>query len=567
MLLSRLFGKTLRQVPAEADTISHQLLLKAGMVHQLSAGVYSLMPLGWRVYRKIEQIVREEMDAAGGQELLMPALQPLELWEESGRAQAFGQTLFRFKDRRDRPLVLAPTHEEVITTLVRHNVQSYRDLPLLLYQIQTKFRDEPRPRGGLVRVREFTMKDAYSFDADEEGLDRSYQRMVQAYRNIFARCGLSTIMIEADSGAIGGKDSQEFVLLAESGEDDVISCSTCDYAANAEKAQFRKEPLPPEESQSLEEVSTPGVKTIRDLAAFLHIPEAKTIKAVFYAADGQVVFVSIRGDLEVNEVKLKNALKCNELRLATEEEVAGAGLVAGYASPIGLRGVKSVADGSITLGSNFVVGANMPDTHLRNANYPRDFHVDLLTDIALAQEGLSCPRCGGKLRSARGIELGHVFKLGTVFSETLGAAYLNREGRQQPIIMGCYGIGVGRVLAAVVEQSHDEHGILWPLSVAPFPVHLCALSMDNPQVAAAAQAAYQDLTKAGLGVLFDDRLESPGVKFNDADLIGCPLRLTISPRTLTQASAEVKSRAEKEARLVPLEDLVRYVLTRAADVV
>ncbi|MBM2827088.1 MAG: prolyl-tRNA synthetase [Dehalococcoidia bacterium] len=555
MLLSKLLGKTLRQPPADADTVSHQLLLRAGMISQLAAGVYSLLPLGWRVTRKIEAIIREEMDAAGSQELLMPALQPLELWEQTGRAEAMGQTLFHLKDRRDREFVIAPTHEEVITLLVSQNVRSYRDLPQILYQIQTKFRDEPRPRGGLVRVREFTMKDAYSFDIDDAGLDESYHKMMQAYKNIYARCGVPALMVEADSGAIGGKDSHEFMLVADSGEDQIIRCSSCDYAANAEKAAFVKVPLPMEEPIPLEEVATPGVKTIRDLAAFLNIPEAKTLKAVFYWADGQVVFVNIRGNLEVNEVKLKNTLGAKELRLASPAEVESAGLVAGYASPVGLKGVKVVADESVRMGSNFVVGANKPDTHLRNANYPRDFQADIITDIALAQDGYQCARCQEKLTTARGIEIGHIFKLGTVYSEKLGARYLDQQGDSHPIIMGCYGIGVGRLVATAVEHNHDEKGITWPSSIAPFQVQLVALNVHEPQVAETAERVYKELQTLGIDVLYDDRDESPGVKFNDADLIGCPLRLTISPRTLGQSSVEIKRRTERESRLVPLDDL------------
>jgi prolyl-tRNA synthetase len=553
MRLSKLFGKTLRQTPSEAENISHQLLLKAGMIHQLAAGVYSYLPLGWRALRKIENIIRQEMDAIGAQELMMPVLQPLEIWQETERDLAFGKSLFTLSDRRERKLVLGPTHEEVITELIRRNVQSYRDLPLLLYQIQTKFRDEPRPRGGLMRVREFGMKDLYSFDTDEEALNTTYQRVIQAYNRIYQRCGLPSLMVEADSGAIGGKESQEFMVIAESGEDLILYCSHCDYAANVEKAESIK---PPEETGELgekEEVATPGIITIEDLANFLGIPKSKTIKAVFYAADGELVFVAIRGDLEVNEIKLKNALKCHELRLASEEEVKEAGLVAGSASPLGLSGIKRVADPSITLGANFVAGANKPDTHIKNVNYPRDFTIDLMADIATAKAGDGCPRCGSKLLSTRGIEVGHVFKLGTFFSERLGATFLDRDGKGRPILMGCYGIGIGRLLAASIEQNHDEKGIIWPIPIAPYPVHLCPISMDHPEVASTAERLYVDLQQEGLEVLFDDRTESPGVKLNDADLLGMPLRLVLSPRTLKSGSVEIKHRREKEAALVPLE--------------
>jgi len=554
MRLSRLFGKTLREIPAEADTVSHQLLVKSGMIHQVATGVYSYLPLGWRVLRKIEQIIREEMDAAGGQEMMMPVLQPLEIWKETGRDQAFGESLFTLTDRRDRKLCLGPTHEEVITDLVRRNVRSYRDLPLLLYQIQTKFRDEPRPRGGLLRVREFTMKDLYSMDTSEKALEQTYETMIQAYKNIYSRCGLTSLVVEADSGAIGGKDSHEFMIVAETGEDEIIYCSKCEYAANLERASFAKPALQRKENLlPLEEVATPGAKTIEEVAHFLGVPRERTIKAVFYAADDEVVFVVIRGDLEVNEVKLKNALKCFELRLASEGEVRDAGLVAGSASPIGISGIKVVADDSITLGANFVVGANKPNAHFKNANYSRDFKVDIITDIAVAHVGYKCPKCEGNLLSKRGIEVGHLFKLGTIFSEKLAALYLDQDGAQQHIVMGCYGIGLGRLLAAAVEQNHDEKGILWPAAIAPYQVYLCALSIDSDEVSLAAGKLYSNLKRARFDVLFDDRAESTGVKFNDADLLGLPVRLVLSPRTLKQGNVEVKLRTQQKAELVPLE--------------
>jgi len=560
MRLSKLFGKTLRQTPAEAENISHQLLLKAGMIHQLAAGVYSYLPLALRALQKIENIIREEMNAIGGQELQMPVLQPLAMWQDTERDLAFGKGLFTLSDRRERALVLGPTHEEVITELVKRNVQSYRDLPLLLYQIQTKFRDEPRPRGGLMRVREFGMKDLYSFDTDEEALNITYQKMIRAYKRIYERCGLDSVVVDADSGAIGGKESHEFMVIAESGEDVILNCSKCDYAANVEKAESVK-PRGGEvggeseksEMLPMEEVATPGKITIKEVSSFLGIPESQTLKAVFYAADGDIVFVAIRGDLEVNEVKLKNALGCHELRLAQEEEVAKAGLVAGSASPLGLSGVKRVGDPSITLGANLVAGANKPDTHMRNVNYPRDFAVDLLVDIATAQAGDGCLRCGAPLLTTRGIEVGHVFKLGSFFSERMGATFLNRDGVARPILMGCYGIGIGRLLAAAIEQYHDENGIIWPTPIAPYQVHLCPLSTDNEEVAARAESLYAELKREGLEVLFDDRAESPGVKLNDADLLGMPLRVVLSPRTLKTGSVEVKMRGEKEVALVPMK--------------
>ncbi len=557
MRISRLFGKTQREIPAEADTASHQLLLRAGMIHQIAAGVYSYLPLAWRALKKIENIIRDEMDKAGGQELMMPVLQPLELWQETGRDLAFGKGLFTLSDRRERRLALGPTHEEVITQLVSANVQSYRDLPLMLYQIQTKFRDEPRPRAGLIRVREFTMKDLYSFDTDEDGLDQSYNKMLQAYRNIYSRCGLPALLVEADSGAIGGKDSHEFMVIAESGEDEIIYCPGCQYAANADKAESIKSKIDSEEPLPREEVDTPGMATIEQVSSFLKVPQSHTLKAVFYIADSKLVFVVIRGDIEVNEVKLKNSLGCVDLRMATEAEVIAAGIVAGSASPIGISGIKIIADDSITSGTNFVAGANKPDTHFRNVNYPRDFKADIVADIAKARAGEGCPRCGGKLSSTHGIEVGHIFKLGTFLSEKLGALFVDQSGVSQPIVMGCYGIGVGRLLAAAIEQNHDDKGIIWPLPIAPYHIYLCPLYLENPQVAATAESLYAELEAQGLEVLFDDRNESPGVKFNDADLLGIPIRVTISPRTLEKDSVEIKRRSEKETELVPLEGIAK----------
>jgi prolyl-tRNA synthetase len=551
--------RTLRQAPSEADTVSHQLLVRAGMVHQVASGIYAYLPLGWRVLRNLEQIIRDELDRAGGQELLMPVLQPYELWERTGRHQAFGQSLFSLTDRRERRLCLGPTHEEIITELVRHQVRSYRDLPLLLYQIQTKFRDEPRPRGGLLRVREFPMMDLYSFDTDEEGLDVSYQKMRRAYLNIFERCGLPTMEVEADSGAIGGKDSHEFMVVAESGEDVIIHCQQCRYAANMEKAQSAKPDGNHEPLKDKEEIATPGMKSIEEVAGYLGIPKRQTLKAVFYTADGSLVFVAIRGDLEVNETKLKNALKCADLQLAGEDRVRQSGLVAGSASPVGLSGIKTVADDSVKMGTNFVAGANRPDYHLKNVNYPGDFHIDMMLDIAVAQPGQGCPKCGAALVSTRGIEAGHIFKLGTVFSEELGANFLDQKGEMKPIIMGCYGIGVGRLMAAAIEQNHDDKGIVWPVPLAPYGIYFCLLGADNAEVAATAEKLYSDLEARGLGVLLDDRQESPGVKFNDADLIGIPLRLVVSPRTLKSKSAELKWRDKEQSELVPLESIAQRI--------
>jgi prolyl-tRNA synthetase len=554
--ISKLFGKTLREVPAEADTVSHQLLVRAGMVNQLAAGVYSYLPLAWRVLKKIENIIREEMDQAGGQELSLPVLQPLELWQLTGRDRTFGKGLFTLYDRRERRLALGPTHEEVITQLASHHVQSYRDLPQLLYQIQTKFRDEPRPRGGLIRVREFIMKDLYSFDVDEAGLDRSYRKMLQAYRNIYERCGLPAMQVEADSGAIGGKDSHEFMVIAASGEDEIIYCSGCKYAANAEKAVNVKGGLNNGEPVPIEEVATPGMATIEAVAGYLKVPRQHTLKAVFYIADGELIFVVIRGDLEVNEIKLKNLLGAADLRMAAEAEVTAAGIVAGAASPVGMTGIRVVADDSVTSGTNFIAGGNKPDTHLRNVNFPRDFKADIVADIARARAGDICSKCGGKLSSTHGIEVGHVFKLGTFLSEKLGASFIDEKGDSHSMVMGCYGIGLGRLLAAAIEQNHDDKGIIWPVPIAPYQVYLCPLYREGSEVAAVAENLYGQLEAAGLEVLFDDREESPGVKFNDADLLGMPVRVTVSPRTLEKDGVELKRRSEKGLEMVPIEKVL-----------
>ncbi len=568
MRLSRLFGKTLREAPAEAESISHQLLIRAGMIAQAAAGIYSYLPTGWRVLRKIESIIREEMDRAGGQEVLLPVLQPFEFWQKSGRDTSFGKSLFTLVDRREHRLALGPTHEEVIADVVRRCVQSYRDLPLLLYQIQTKLRDEPRPRGGLLRVREFIMKDLYSFDADEVSLDESYRKLIQAYTNIYARIGLPALMIEADSGAIGGKESHEFMVITENGEDEIILCSSCGYAANAEKARFAKigegiataehssdhHETSEQELLALEEIATPGATTIAEVANLVGVPTSKTLKTMLYSADGNPIFVTIRGDLEVNETKLRNALRCSELHLATEGELREVRFIPGFASPINMEGVRVLADDSITSGSNYIAGANRSGYHFKNVNYPRDFRVSLVSDIALAQEGKTCHSCQGTLSSVRGIEVGHVFKLGTFISDKFGASFLDDKGVSHPIIMGSYGIGLGRLLAAIVEQSHDDKGIIWPQPIAPYQVHLCPLNIDKPEILDTAERIYLDLQTQGIDVLLDDRDESPGVKFNDADLLGMPLRLTVSLRTLKSQSVEIKRRTEHEARLLPLDD-------------
>lgn len=571
--MSALFGRTLREAPAEAETANHQLLLRAGLAVQLAAGVYSYMPLGWRALRKIEDIIRDEMDAAGAQELLMPAIQPIELWREAGRLEAFGETIFRFADRRGREQVLAPTHEESVTDLFRKTVQSYRDLPRRVYQIQNKFRDEARPRGGLIRVRQFIMKDAYTFDADEEAFQASYDAMDRAYTNIWRRVGVPATRVQADSGAIGGKSSHEFIFLTGIGEDTIATCGACDYAANQERAEFDRGAPAGGAPAPLTPVETPGVTTIEALASFLDVPGARTAKAGMFLADGRPVFAVIRGDLEFNELKLANSLGAREVRPMTDDEVAAEGWVAGYASPVGLEDALAnatvIADTSIPEASNLVAGGNRADLHLRNVNHGRDWRADVVADLGLARAGDPCPtNCGEALTLDRGIELGHIFRLGTVFSEPMQADFSGADGEQHLPIMGSYGIGVERLLAAVIEQNHDEHGIVWPPSVAPYDVHLVAIGFDRPEVAAAVAETEAALEAAGLSVLSDDRDERPGVKFTDADLLGMPVRVTVSPRNLKQDVVEVKARAAGEAESVPasaLIDRVRALLAAAGD--
>src|SRR6266852_5872309 len=533
MRVSEQLTRTLREVPRDSEGGNQELLVRGGFIRQLTSGVYSYLPLGNRVIRKISQIVREEMDRAGGQEISMPVIQPKDMWDRQpasgpSRTEAMGDVLFKLKDRKGRDMVLGPTHEEIVTLLAMDFVRSYRDLPQLIYQIQTKFRDEPRPRGGLLRVREFIMKDLYSFDADDEGMDVSYLTMAEAYRAVFTRCGMNFIVIHADSGAIGGKDSQEFIAITEAGEDDAMICDRCDYAANREKAEFVRTELTKEPEGALEEVYTPNCMSISDLASFLHVPEAKTLKSVCYVAGGRLVLAVVRGDLEINEIKLTNTLYQNgvnaaDLHLATTEELVQAGIVAGYTSPLHKdEHVLIVADPSLKLGNNFVAGANRVDYHVKNVNYPRDFRVDVWEDIASAYEGATCARCGGTLHTIHGSEAGHIFKLGTKYSDLLGATYLDAEGIAHPMLMGSYGIGVSRLVAITVEQSHDEKGIIWPYSIAPYHVALIGLDLDKPETGQAAEQLYVELTKASVEVLFDDRTESAGVKFNDADLIGFP---------------------------------------------
>jgi len=559
MRSSQLFGKTLRQAPGDAETISHKLLTRAGFIQQIAAGIFSFQPLGNRSITKIRNIIRDEMDRAGGQEINMPVVQPRSLWEESGRAETFVPPLATFQDKRDRQMIIAPTHEETATAMARAGVTSYRDLPFTIYQIQTKFRDETRPRGGLLRVREFEMKDAYSFDADEEGMDRSFQSMVAAYKRIFKRCGLEVIMVEADSGGIGGKDSNEFVLLTDSGEDTILMSNESDYAANVEKASFIKKAFPIGDLGEVEEFATPGIKTIDELAKAESVSKSKTAKAVFYSVDGEIVVVTIRGDYEVNDTKLRNQLGGSEPRLATPEEVKAAGLVSGSASAVGLEGMKSVVDDSITMGSNYLAGANKEGFHLRNVNLGRDFKADILADIAEAKKGYLSPDGKGKLMAKRGIEIGHVFKLGNVYSSKMGADYTNEDGEQNEILMGCYGIGVGRILAAAIESNHDDFGMVLPRAIAPYDVYLAGLNLNDADIAGKAEQIYEALQDAGYDVLFDDRDTPPGVKFKDADLIGIPARVVISSRSLENGGVEVKSRTSKDSEIVSETDVLESV--------
>lgn len=553
MRMSRMFGRTLREIPAEAELPSHQLLLRAGMIRRLASGLYTLLPLAQRAVRKIEDIIREEMDAIGGQEIDMPLVHPAELWKKTGRWQQLaGKELVSFKDRNDREMVLAMTHEESVTDLVRGEINSYRQLPMMLYQIKLKFRDEPRPRGGLIRVREFTMKDAYSFHATQEDLDRYYEEVYQAYLRIFRRCGLKVVVVQSDPGMMGGKVAHEFMLITPSGEDDLILCTGCDYTANAEVAVMRKPEVDNGPPKPIEKVATPGCKTIEAVSNFLGVPKTQTLKAVFYTNGRELFFVGIRGDLEVNETKLRNALKEPDLWIADEEEVRRYGIVPGYASPVGVEGVKVIIDDSVANTSNLVAGANEEGYHLMNVNYPRDFKADLVVDIARARDGDICVKCGSPLKAANGIEVGNIFKLGTKYSEALGATFLDKDGKRKPIIMGCYGIGIGRLLASIVEAWHDEDGIIFPITVAPYQFHLLSLGKSD-EVIETAERLYEKLTSQGYEVLYDDRDESPGVKLKDADLLGMPIRLAVSRRTLERNSIEVKLRAEKEAELVEID--------------
>jgi len=566
MKLSRLFGTTLREAPAEVEVVSHQLLIRAGFIRPLGSGIFSYLPLARRALHNIEAILRQEINAIGGQEITMPVVNPARVWQATGRYDQIGAELTRFQDRNARDLVLAMTHEEVVADLVRNEIRSYQQLPALIYHIQTKWRDDPRLRAGLIRVREFTMLDSYSLDATWQGLDEQYQAHYQAYFNIFRRCGLPVVAVQSDTGMMGGKLAHEYMYLTAIGEDSLLFCDSCGYSANRQVARFARPTPPAEDPLPLEKVATPGASSIADLTDFLHISPAQTAKAVFFIAtrnDGseQFVFAIVRGDMEINETKLANLLSAKDLRPANEEEIRAAGAEPGYASPVGLPAAHVVVDELIPLSPNLVAGANQPGYHLRNVNYGRDFQAAQIGDLAAAAEGSPCPTCGAPMRLQRGVEVGNIFKLGTRYSDAVGCRFLDEQGESRPVIMGSYGIGVGRLLACIAEEHHDGRGLCWPLAIAPYPIHLVLLSGKSGLPDAAAQSLAEQLSAAGLEPLFDDRTESAGVKFADADLIGLPLRLTVSERSLKQGGVEFKPRRGDEAFIVPLDEAIQAAQT------
>lgn len=571
MLATKLYAPTLREVPSDADVVSQQLMLRAGFMRKTANGLYSFLPLGWRSIKKIEAIVREEMDRASAQEIMMPILQPAEIWKESGRWNAYGAEMMRINDRHDNEFCLGPTHEEMITTLVKNEINSYRQLPVNLYQIQSKFRDERRPRYGLMRSREFIMKDAYSFDVDEAGLDESYKSMYDAYTRIFTRCGLTFRPVEADSGAIGGSGTHEFMAIAEAGEADIVYCTKCDYAANIE---IGKPGVMKQEEEALQELSvvdTPNASTIEAVAEMLNLPLHKTIKAVVFSIDGKVVLAIVRGDHEVNEVAVQHAvLGSVEPEMATPEELEKVGLTAGFISPVGLKQTEEfaiVVDESVMESYNVCGGANKKDAHYVNINPKRDFNVEdiIVAPIRLITDDDVCPTCGGTLEHAKGIEVGQVFKLGTKYSEALQATFLDQNGRPNPMIMGCYGIGVSRTLAAAIEQYHDENGIIWPRSIAPFEAVIVPINAKDEALMSTSQTIYSALQNAGVDVLLDDRKDRAGVKFKDADLIGYPLRITVSKNTLENNEVEIQIRKSGEAITCAIDSVATKVIELLQD--
>ncbi len=561
MRWTRSLINTLREEPQEAEIVSHKLMLRAGLIRRLGGGLYTFMPLGLRALRKVERIVREEMDRAGALEILMPALQPSEIWEQSGRLGAMGASMFKLRDRAERTLVLGPTHEEVVTDLAAREINSYRQLPCTLYQIQTKFRDEIRPRFGLMRAKEFIMKDAYSFDVSLDAADASYQAMYDAYVRIFARCGLETRPVEADTGDIGGNWSHEFMVMADAGEDGIILCDACAYAANQERAERRPAAVPAAAATpALEAVDTPNVRTIDDVARFLNCPPRQLVKTIICLIDGQPAAVLVEGDRELNLHKLKRAVGARSVELADEAAVLKAtGAPVGFAGPAGLK-IPIYADRALQGATDRVSGANRADTHVRHLDLARDASVTAFHDLALVVAGDDCPHCAGKLIEKRGIEVGHVFKLGTKYTEAFNAKFLGEQGgAAETIVMGCYGIGVTRTLQAVIEQRHDGDGILWPASVAPYAVALLLLDPKDPKVAAAVTKLEAELDALGLDVLVDDREERPGVKFKDADLIGCPFRVVAGAKALAKDCMEVRPRGAKESVLVPVAEVAAWL--------
>jgi len=565
MRLSRMFSQTLRENPVECEVASHQLLVRAGFIKQLGAGIFTYLPLAQRSLKKIMGIMREEIDGIGGQEISMPVVQPADIWKETGRWYQIGSEMGRFKDKSDHDMVLAMTHEEVVADLIRGLIRSYRQMPALVYHLQTKWRDDPRPRAGLIRVREFTMLDSYSLDTDYDGLDKQYQAHYEAYFRIFKRCGLDVVAVLADTGMMGGKMAHEYMYLTPIGEDSLLFCDECGYSANRQIALMQK-PVPAAEAAlPMQKVATPHASSIDELAAFLKVPASKTAKAVFFMAKlkgeakEKFIFAVVRGDMEVNETKLGNLLKANDLRPACEEEIRAVGAEPGYASPVGLKNVTVVVDELIPQSPNLVAGANEAGYHLLNVNYERDYSATLVADITAAAEGSLCPKCGHPMRLTRGVEVANIFKLGTRYTDALGCSYLDENGQTKPVIMGSYGIGVGRLLACVAEEHRDERGLIWPSSIAPYPVHLVVLPGKTEDTFALADGLEKQLTAAGLEPLYDDREESAGVKFNDADLIGLPLRITVSERALKQGGVEFKRRSGGEAWYVPLADAVAEV--------
>ena len=561
MRYSDYFLPTLKETPGDAEVVSHQLMARAGMIRKVAAGVYDYLPFGLRVIRKVENIVREEMDRAGAIELLMPAVNPAELWQQSGRWQEYGKELLRFKDRKEADFCFGPTHEEVVTEIVRGTVRSYRQVPLNLYQIQTKFRDEIRPRFGLMRGREFIMKDAYSFDINDQGADLSYEKMYQAYRRIFQRCGLEFRAVEADSGAIGGSFSHEFMVLAETGEDAIVSCSSCEYAANVEKAEL----LAPETKSTspgiaLSKVETPGKKSIEDVSAYLKMPLDKMVKTLLIQNEqNEVVAVLLRGDRSLNEIKLGNYLDWTHLQFADETQVNSiTGAPSGFSGPIGLK-CRVLADHEIMAMKDFCIGANEDNFHFTGANHGRDFQVEAFLDLRKAEQGDQCARCSGPLEAWRGIEVGHVFKLGTKYSAAMNATVLDEHGKERTLIMGCYGIGIGRTAAAAIEQNHDANGIVWPMPLAPFQVIITLLNPNDDEVMAAGGDLYTLLLEEGIEVLLDDRDDRPGSKFKDADLLGIPLRVTVGARGLKDGACELQIRHNGEKSLLPLKEAAQSI--------